>query len=92
MAWSLIRGGAGAVKAYVLGDPEEERALYHVLELALLDAIEESTSEADAATIEKMKEVLERWFSYPGGRWRPCSAGRRLAPVGYGRWLRGTGS
>src|SRR5215212_3510247 len=65
MAWALIKGGGAVAKAYVLGDPEEERALYHVLELALLDAIEESTAEAEAPTIEKTKDVLERWFSYP---------------------------
>ena len=61
-AWALVRGGAGAAKAYVLGDPKEERALHHVLELAVLDAIEELTAGAGAATTEETKDALERLF------------------------------
>ena len=62
MAWALIKGGGAAAKAYVLGDPEEERALYGVFEPALADAIEEATAVLDASAIEKTKDVLERLF------------------------------
>src|SRR5215211_7424865 len=65
MAWALVKGGGNLVKAYVLGGPEEERALYGVLEPALADSIEEATAGADAATTERMKDALERWFSDP---------------------------
>jgi len=61
-AWALVKGGAGAAKAYVLGDPKEDRALHHVLELAVLDAIEELTAGAGAATTEETKDALERLF------------------------------
>lgn len=62
MTWALIKGGGAAAKAYVLGDPEEERALYGVFEPALADAIEEATAGLDASAIEKTKDVLERLF------------------------------
>jgi hypothetical protein len=68
MAWALIKGSGTLVKHYVLGGPEEERALYGVLEPALADSFEEATAGADAGTTERMKDALERWFSDPDVR------------------------